>query len=90
MLKHLNIRVYGKVQGVFYRATAVELANTLGIKGFARNERDNSVYMEAEGENDVLEKFIEWCHKGSARAKVEQVVTEEGDMKNYVNFVIQR
>jgi acylphosphatase len=87
MIKHLNIHIYGKVQGVYYRATAVETANDLGVKGFTRNEKDGSVYIEAEGEESILKKFIEWCHIGPSRAKVERVETEEGAMKNYSNFV---
>jgi acylphosphatase len=90
MVKHLNIYVYGRVQGVFYRATAMETANTLGVKGFARNEEDGSVYIEAEGEDDILKKFIDWCYKGPVRASVERVLTEQSDMKNYSNFVVQR
>lgn len=90
MKKHLNIHVYGKVQGVYYRANAMEIANNLGIKGFARNEYDDSVYIEAEGEEDILIRFIDWCNKGPARAKVERIVTKEGEMKNYTTFAIQR
>lgn len=90
MVKHLNIHVYGKVQGVFYRATAVETANIIGIKGFARNENDGSVYIEAEADEALLQQFIAWCQQGPARARVERVVTVESDMKNYTNFVIQK
>lgn len=90
MIKHLNIHVYGRVQGVFYRAEAMENAIKLGIKGFARNEKDGSVYIEAEGDEDALKKFIDWCYEGPARASVERVATEESGMKNYINFVIQR
>lgn len=90
MMKHLNIQIYGKVQGVHYRVNAVEAANNLGIKGFTRNEDDGSVYIEAEGEEDLLEQFIAWCRKGPAHAKVEQVITTQGEMKNYTTFAIQR
>jgi len=90
MIKHLNIQIYGKVQGVYYRASAVEAANNLGIKGFARNEAEESVYIEAEGEEDNLKQFIDWCHKGPPRAKVEQVEVNEGEIKNYATFAIQR
>jgi acylphosphatase len=90
MVKHLNIRVYGRVQGVFYRANAMEAANKTGVKGFARNEKDGSVYIEAEGEEIALKNFVDWCYDGPARASVERVVTEESDMKNYSNFVVQR
>ncbi|MBA2422043.1 MAG: acylphosphatase, partial [Chitinophagales bacterium] len=42
-MKHYNIRVYGKVQGVFFRASARRHAEMLGISGFAQNEDDGSV-----------------------------------------------
>lgn len=90
MANHLNIHIYGKVQGVYFRAGAVEVANKIGIKGFARNEGDGSVYIEAEGEEDILEQFIAWCHQGPSRAKVERVVTKQGEMKNYITFAIRR
>jgi acylphosphatase len=90
MVKHLDIRVYGRVQGVFYRATAVEIAISLGIHGFARNENDGSVYIEAEGEESKLKKFVDWCNEGPPRASVERVTTEESEMKNYTKFAIER
>jgi len=90
MIKHLNIHVYGRVQGVMYRANAVEVAIGLTIKGFARNEKDGSVYIEAEGEEEALKKFIDWCYDGPARASVERVTSEAAQMKNYPDFVIQR
>ena len=90
MVKHLNIKVYGRVQGVFFRAHAIEVAIGLGIKGITRNEKDGSVYIEAEGEEDKLKKFIDWCYTGPPRASVERVTTEEADVKNYLNYVMER
>ena len=90
MIKHLNIRVYGRVQGVFYRATAMETAGKLGIKGFARNEKDGSVYVEAEGDEDKLKEFVDWCRIGPPRASVDRIETEESAMRNYTKFVIER
>ena len=75
---------------MYYRATAVEMATSLNIKGFARNEKDGSVYIEAEGEENDLEQFVRWCGIGPERAKVERVRTEESDLKNYSNFATQR
>lgn len=90
MLKHLNISVYGRVQGVFYRASAMDAADQLNIKGFARNEKDGTVYIEAEGEEDDLREFVSWCYKGPAKAKVDRVATEEASMKNFTKFSIDR
>ena len=87
-MKHLDIIVSGKVQGVFFRASSKAVADQLGIKGFARNREDGMVVIEAEGDNFSLELFLEFCHKGSDRAVVEKVDVAEGEMKNYRNFEI--
>lgn len=86
MKKHINIKISGQVQGVFFRVTAKEKADKLGITGFARNEPDGSVYIEAEGEEKTLDQFLSWCHKGPSLAKVGKVDTKEDQLKNFTNF----
>lgn len=86
MAKHINIFVFGAVQGVLFRHSAMLEAEKLHIKGFAKNASDGSVYIEAEGEEKNLEKFIEWCKKGPNLTKVENLKIEEGDLKNFVDF----
>ncbi len=87
-MKHLNIRVTGKVQGVYYRATTKAVADHLGVKGFIINKPDGSVYLEAEGDDFELESLLEFCEQGPERAEVEQVVVEEGPIKGFENFVV--
>lgn len=89
MKKHLNITIFGLVQGVFFRATAKEQADKLEIKGFAQNQPDNSVYIEAEGEKDQLDKFLNWCHQGPSFAQVEKVEISEKPLKNFTEFYIK-
>jgi acylphosphatase len=89
-IKHINIRVTGLVQGVFYRATATLKASHLGIHGFVRNERDGSVYIEAEGPADKLAIFTMWCQQGPTGARVEKVETEEGVVRGFQRFETQR
>lgn len=72
-IKHLNIKIYGQVQGVFFRISAQKEAEKLRITCSARNEPDGSVYIEVEGEEGSLEKFVKWCHKGPTLARVEKV-----------------
>lgn len=86
MKQHLNIKVYGLVQGVFFRTTAKEQATQLTLTGFAQNEEDGSVYIEAEGEKENLDKFIKWCNIGPSMANVEKVVTTDGQIKNFSQF----
>lgn len=89
-MKHLDIRVSGKVQGVFYRATTKAVADQLGVKGVVLNDEDGSVFIEAEGDDFALEMLLEFCHKGSDRAVVERVEVAESELKNYRNFEVIR
>lgn len=43
-MKHLNMKIYGRVRGVFFRSSARKRAILLGISGFARNDPDGTVY----------------------------------------------
>lgn len=89
-IKHLNIRVQGKVQGVWFRATTKKIADQMHIKGFVRNEADGSVYIEAEADAETLFKFVLWCHQGPEGARVEKVETQEGALKHFADFRIER
>lgn len=87
-MKHLRIRITGRVQGVTFRYTTKVVADQMGIKGIIRNEKDGSVYIEAEGDDTLLEVFLEWCHEGPDRAIIEKVETETAELKNYRNFEV--
>lgn len=91
MKKHVNIRISGKVQGVWFRKNAQIVADQLGVKGFVRNEPDGSVYLEAEGAPEPLERFIEWCGKGPERSEVKKVEAEQtAELRDFDAFRIQR
>jgi len=88
MIKHLAIRVLGKVQDVgFEYATALK-AQLLNLSGFYRNDPDGSVYLEVEGDQYTLENFLEWCKRGPIRARVEKVMVREGEISNYNHFYV--
>ena len=87
---HLSIRVSGKVQGVFYRASTRDKARSLGLCGFVKNETDGSVYIEAEGDKEKLDQLVAWCKQGPPNAQVENVETTEGKLKNFDQFDIKR
>lgn len=87
-VKHINIKVSGKVQGVSFRAVTKVVADQMGVRGMIRNEQDGSVYIEAEGDDTLLEVFVDWCNEGTDRAKIENVEVTPGELKNYQNFEI--
>jgi acylphosphatase len=90
MMVHKNICVHGKVQGVFYRASTADTAKSLGLRGFVRNEPDGSVYMEVEGEEETVNKLIEWAREGPPRAKVDRLDITDGPTTNFTSFEIRR
>jgi len=90
MVKHLTFIVRGKVQGVFYRASARDVANSLGLKGSVCNLPDGAVQIEVEGEQVVINKFYGWCLEGPPRAVVNKIETQEGQVQGFTEFVIIR
>ncbi len=70
MQKACQIRVYGKVQGVGFRYFTQNKANETGVKGFVKNMPDNSVYIEAEGDESSIAIFAQWCRRGPILARV--------------------
>lgn len=85
---HVNIKLEGRVQGVGFRETTKYVADQSGIKGFVRNEADGSLYIEAEGEQWELDGFIEWCNDGPDRAIINSCEVQNGEVKNFKDFVI--
>lgn len=87
---HKNVRVNGRVQGVYYRASTVDMAKSLGLKGFVMNEPSGSVYMELEGDDHQVAQMIEWARKGPSRASVESLDVTEGSVVGFTKFEIRR
>jgi len=88
MPKHLTIRIYGRVQGVFFRETAEKEAQRLGLKGFVRNEPDSSVYIEVEGGEPAIARFLDWCGRGPKLAEVKKLESKEGKFRNFTDFSV--
>jgi acylphosphatase len=65
--------VAGRVQGVFYRATAARRAQELAIRGYARNLADGRVEVLACGEDEAVRTFVSWLWTGSSASKVTAV-----------------
>ncbi|WP_437920610.1 acylphosphatase [Sphingobacterium sp. LRF_L2] len=87
-MKHLNIQVVGKVQGVYFRMTCKAVADQLGVKGFVMNRPDGSVYLEAEGDAFALASLLEFCAEGPDDADVTSISKEEAPLRNFKNFEV--
>jgi len=71
-----HVRISGRVQGVFYRSTARDRAEQLGLTGWVRNTSDGKVEAMFEGEETAIRDMVAWCHKGPRSADVSDVMVE--------------
>ncbi|KGQ19531.1 Acylphosphate phosphohydrolase [Lysobacter dokdonensis DS-58] len=74
--------VEGRVQGVFFRASARQQAQSLGVRGYARNLHDGRVEVLAVGDVQAVERLEEWLKHGPAHARVdrlERIAADEGE-----------
>ena len=77
MIKTVNLRITGKVQGVWYRAWTREAAENLGLNGWVRNRMDGSVEALVQGEEDSISQLIEKCWEGPTAARVKNITSTE-------------
>jgi acylphosphatase len=85
-----QVIVHGKVQGVFFRASARDKAVVLGLSGKVGNRADGSVELWLEGEREAVEDMTDWCRKGPSRAEVERIEVMEKAPEGYTDFRIER
>ena len=76
-MKRMHVTIYGRVQGVFFRAYARETAVALKLTGWVRNTHDGSVEALFEGDDKNVEAMLEWCKKGPPHAIVKHVDAAE-------------
>lgn len=89
MVRTVNIKISGRVQGVYFRRFTLHKAKDLGVKGTVRNREDGRVEIIAQAETDILEAFIKWCHKGPITARVDKVeLLDINSEKAYGSFEI--
>ena len=85
---HLIIK--GKVQGVFFRASAKETAEHLDVTGWVKNTREGNVEAFVNGDENKLQEFITWCKKGPSKAIVTEVVINKAPEESFKDFSIRR
>jgi acylphosphatase len=77
------------VQGVFFRENTREKAESLGLKGWVKNNPDGSVEAVFEGEEAMIEEIIEFCKKGPIGSRVIDIKINTEPVENLKNFEIR-
>jgi acylphosphatase len=85
-----RIIIRGRVQGVYFRASAKEKASALGLTGEVRNLEDESVEVLVAGDEQRVEQLIAWCRIGPPSARVEEVVVSDIEPKEFDGFRVVR
>ena len=92
-LLHIEFEVFGRVQGVFFRKCTKEKADSLGVRGWIRNTKKNTVEGEIEGTNDLIENMKNWLrNEGSPSSRIDQAVFKnerEVQQYSYTGFSIK-
>ena len=89
-MRALQLLIKGKVQGVFFRATAKEVADKLGLKGWVKNTLDGDVEAFIIGDDKEVQLFIEWSWKGPQSAHVAAVIVKDAVEQPLDKFRILR
>ncbi|MCS6857916.1 MAG: acylphosphatase [Sandaracinaceae bacterium] len=88
-LKRIHLIIRGRVQGVYFRASAQREAKRLGLTGWVKNRPDGAVEIVAEGEEEPIKEFLSWAQHGPSTARVDQVETRwRSYTGEFADFVI--
>lgn len=89
MKKAVALQISGRVQNVGFRYNTRKMAEEFQIAGFVKNRPDGSVYAEAAGEEENLDQFILWCHKGPTWARVDEVKIQDIPHQDFDGFSVR-
>ena len=86
----VRLIITGRVQGVFFRATAKDVADKIGVTGWVKNAEEGNVEIMASGSDDQLQKFIAWCKLGPRKAIVTDVAIINKEEEKFKSFEVIR
>ena len=89
-MRRLHLIIHGRVQGIFFRGSALQLARELGLTGWVRNRLDGTVELVAEGDDAPLATLQAWCAKGPRGAVVRSIdVLDESATGEFTSFGVR-
>ena len=84
-----KVRLFGRVQGVFFRQWAVNQARALGVSGWVHNARDGSVEAHIAGDEGAVAQMIERMRQGPVGARVEDLTIEDVEPEAVEGFSVR-
>lgn len=80
--------VSGKVQGVYFRVSSQQIAIDHGLSGYARNLTDGGVEVLMCGDEQNINKMLEWLAHGPPEAEVERIESKQVPWQEHHFFAI--
>lgn len=88
-MRAVHVQVYGRVQGVGFRRIGAYQAETLGVRGWARNRPDGSVEAWLEGPEDAVASLLDWFSEGPGYASVRELKVSERQPEGHTRFEVR-
>jgi acylphosphatase len=90
MIQHLNLEIYSRAKDPFFLRTLRHKANALELKGFIETREDGAIYVELEGEDENVKKFLaEYQHGDESKSIIRMEPSFTNDYKGYDSFEIK-
>ncbi len=87
--RRIHVILAGRVQGVFFRRSAVDVAERLGLSGWVKNRPDGRVELEAEGPDEALDALLAFCRRGPLGARVDELVVVHHPPRGEAGFRVR-
>ena len=84
-----KVRLYGRVQGVFFRQWTVDQARSSGIAGWVRNNSDGSLEAHLQGDETAVGQLVERMRRGPPQARVDDVMVEDVEPEDLAGFSVK-
>lgn len=84
-----RVVVHGQVQGVFFRDSIRRRAQQLGVAGWVANRADGAVEAVFEGDQEAVERLVEFCREGPRGAQVERVQVTQEEPEGLSDFKVR-
>ena len=84
-----KLRLFGRVQGVFFRQWSIDQARSLGVAGWVRNRSDGSLEAHLEGEEEAVSQLTARMRRGPSQARVDDVMIDEAQPEDLKDFSVR-
>jgi acylphosphatase len=85
----LKVRLFGRVQGVFFRQWTIDQARALGVAGWVHNRSDGSLEAHLEGEEPAVTQLVERMRTGPSQARVDDVMVQHAAPEDIEGFAVK-